>query len=410
MFCDAVAQEVLWNVPAAAQAFAGEWDLLVEVTARPGVTDPVALTAREALRVCLAPGVPDGALVQTAVQYLVSAAPGTPLDPDGLSRFFHNPLIQSAVCITRDQWDAGARPPLRYAHEVSASPEAVVVIDIAGLSDSQLTELSRQRLLALSRDEMKAVQKYFGDEEVGRSRAARGLPRGATDVELEMIAQTWSEHCKHKIFNASIRYSEGGREERIDSLFRTYIRATTETVRTRRGFLRSVFHDNSGVIEFDRQTLVCFKVETHNSPSALDPYGGAITGIVGVNRDIMGTGLGARPIFNTNVLCFASPDTPAADVPPGPSAPAPGPRRGAPRDRRRRQPVRYSRGGGARSCSTKATSESRWSSAGPGACSPRGSAGGTPARRRCVPETSPSWPAEGSARTGSTGRPSPRRR
>ena len=85
----------------------------------------------------------------------------------------------------------------------------------------------------------------------------------------------------------------------------------------KRRFLRSVFHDNSGVISFDRETLVCFKAETHNSPSALDPYGGAITGIVGVNRDIMGTGLGARPIFNTNVLCFASPHTPASEVPPG---------------------------------------------------------------------------------------------
>ena len=317
VFCDAVAQEMVWNAPAAARAFAGEWDLLVEVTSRPGVTDPVALTAREALRVCLAEGVPPGALVQTAVQYLVAAAPGTSLDAHELSGFFHNPLIQSAVCITRNEWAAGARPPLRYAHEVSASPEAVAVIDIAGLSDSELAELSRQRLLALSRDEMKAVQAYFGDEAVGRSRAARGLPRGATDVELEMIAQTWSEHCKHKIFNALIRYSEGGREERIDSLFRTYIRATTEAVAKKRRFLRSVFHDNSGVIAFDRQTLVCFKAETHNSPSALDPYGGAITGIVGVNRDIMGTGLGARPIFNTNVLCFASPDTPSADVPRG---------------------------------------------------------------------------------------------
>ena len=122
-----------------------------------------------------------------------------------------------------------------------------------------------------------------------------------------MIAQTWSEHCKHKIFNATIRYREAGREEVIRSLFRTYIRATTEALRKRQRFLRSVFHDNSGVIAFDRSTLVCFKVETHNSPSALDPYGGAITGIVGVNRDILGTGMGARPIFNTDVLCFGYP-------------------------------------------------------------------------------------------------------
>ena len=317
VFCDEVAQELLWNGHAAESAFAGGWDFMVEVTARPGVTDPVALTARDALGVCLPAGVPAEACIQTAAQYLVATVPGAFVDTDELARFFHNPLIQTAVCISRAQWADGGRPPSRYAHEVEVSPASVTVIELAGLSDSQLGLLSRERLLALSRDEMKAVQAYFGDERVRASRAARGLPEGATDVELEMIAQTWSEHCKHKIFNAIIRYNEAGREERIDSLFRTYIRATTEAVGKKRKFLRSVFHDNSGVIAFDRRTLVCFKAETHNSPSALDPYGGAITGIVGVNRDIMGTGLGARPIFNTDVLCFAALDTPASEVPQG---------------------------------------------------------------------------------------------
>ncbi|MGO9307595.1 MAG: AIR synthase-related protein, partial [Spirochaetia bacterium] len=225
--------------------------------------------------------------------------------------------VQSAVCITRAEWAAGSRPPSCYPHAVPPSAETVAVVDISALSDPEMIRLSRERLLALSLDEMKAVQGYFGDTGTRRAREERGLPPGATDVELEMIAQTWSEHCKHKIFNAAIAYTEAGREERIDSLFRTYIRATTEAMAKKRGFLRSVFHDNSGVIAFDRRTLVCFKVETHNSPSALDPYGGAITGIVGVNRDIMGTGLGARPIFNTNFLCFAPLDTPGSDVPPG---------------------------------------------------------------------------------------------
>src|SRR5271157_4678734 len=317
VFCDAVAQEMLWDTPAADRAFSGEWDLLVEVTVRPGVTDPVALTARGALGECLPDGVPRDALIQTAVQYLVAIAPGASVEPSELSRFFFNPLVQSAVCITRAEWAQGRRLPSRYPHAVPPSAETVAVVDLSALSDSELIHLSRERLLALSLAEMKAVQRYFADEGVRGARAARGLPPGATDVELEMIAQTWSEHCKHKIFNATIHYTEGGREERIDSLFRTYVQATTEAVAKRRGFLRSVFHDNSGVIAFDRKTLVCFKAETHNSPSALDPYGGAITGIVGVNRDIMGTGMGARPIFNTNVLCFAPPDTPGSDVPPG---------------------------------------------------------------------------------------------
>ena len=121
------------------------------------------------------------------------------------------------------------------------------------------------------------------------------------------MAQSWSEHCKHKIFNAKITYYDGFKTAVIDSLFDTYIKNTTSEVDTKKGFLRSVFHDDSGVIEFDSSNLICFKVETHNSPAALDPYGGSITGIVGVNRDILGTAKSARPIFNTNVLCFAPP-------------------------------------------------------------------------------------------------------
>ncbi len=313
VFRDEVAQEMLIGENAAGRDDGWEW--LVEVSARPGVTDPVALTAREALGVCLPSGVPADAVIQTAVQYLLAMS--SKVDPDRLARFFHNPLVQSAICISRATWKGGLRPPARYPHHVAESAADVVVFDLAGLSDARLEALSRQRLLALSREEMKAVQAWFSAPGAAASRQARGLPAGATDVELEMIAQTWSEHCKHKIFNATVRYSENGREEIIHSLFRTFIRSTTEAVAKQRRFLRSVFHDNSGVIAFDGSTLLCFKVETHNSPSALDPYGGAITGIVGVNRDILGTGLGALPVFNTDVLCFASPDTPAGDVPAG---------------------------------------------------------------------------------------------
>jgi phosphoribosylformylglycinamidine synthase II len=317
VFQDAVAQEILADEYAAEKTFGGSWEHLVEVTAKPGVTDPVALTAREALQACLPAGVPRDAVIQTAVQYLVTLDSSHSVDSDLLARFFYNPLIQSAACMRRQEWIQGMRPARLYPHTVPASPSAVQGIELAGRSDEELTALSRARLLALSLEEMKAVQRFFMDEGTRRARQGRGLSAAATDVELEMIAQTWSEHCKHKIFNATIRYSEEGREETIHSLFRTCIRATTESIAKRRRFLRSVFHDNSGVIAFDRRTLVCFKAETHNSPSALDPYGGAITGIVGVNRDIMGTGVGARPLFNTNVLCFGFPDTPAAEVPAG---------------------------------------------------------------------------------------------
>ena len=337
VFCDPVAQRMLTDAPFVDGGLLPDWSFLVEVTSKPGVADPVAFTVRDALRQTLgADRFPAGAVAQTAMQYVVRADPVRDADlavreedlavrdADLAVRVvscLHNPLIQAARVLTRRQWDAGGRLPSLYPHTVPASPARVERFDLPAMDDGTLTRLSRSRLLALSPAEMKAVQAYYASPAVRAERARRGLPPEATDVELEMIGQTWSEHCKHKIFNARILYREGGREERIDSLFRTCIRAVTEEVAGKRDYLRSVFHDNSGVVQFDEETLLCFKAETHNSPSALDPYGGAITGIVGVNRDIMGTGQGARPIFNTDFLCFGFPDTPAAGVPEGLLAP-----------------------------------------------------------------------------------------
>ncbi len=295
------------------------WDCLIEVAPRPGVTDTVALTARQAIETVLGRPLPAEAVVQTARQHIfrgrLSAA-----DRTALAAALHNPLIQTALSLDGSAWRGGQRPPALYPHTVPPSPAAVERFAVASMSDEDLLALSRQRLLALNVEEMRAIRDYIAG--AGGERRAAGLPAEITDVELEMIAQTWSEHCKHKIFAASITYREGGREEQVDSLFRTCIRSTTERIAREKPFLKSVFHDNSGVIQVDEETLLAFKVETHNSPSALDPYGGAITGIVGVNRDILGTGQSARPIFNTNVLCFADPATPQALVPAGLLPPA----------------------------------------------------------------------------------------
>ena len=114
-------------------------------------------------------------------------------------------------------------------------------------------------------------------------------------MELEALAQTWSEHCKHKIFNAHINYTdEQGHIQAIDSLFKTFIARATEEIGQRVDWLVSVFHDNAGVIRLNEDWNLSMKVETHNTPSALDPYGGALTGIVGVNRDPFGTGKGCQ--------------------------------------------------------------------------------------------------------------------
>ncbi|MEN6615659.1 MAG: AIR synthase-related protein, partial [Syntrophorhabdus sp.] len=182
---------------------------------------------------------------------------------------------------------------------------------IGSMSIEDLMRLNRERTWALSRDELLTIKAYYADPSIIASRERAGLDARPFDVEIEALAQTWSEHCKHKIFNARIEYEEDGSVETIDSLFKTYVVGSTEEIRRKKGradFCLSVFKDNAGVIKFNRKNNLAFKVETHNTPSALDPYGGALTGIVGVNRDPFGTGMGARLAFNTDVFCFANPN------------------------------------------------------------------------------------------------------
>src|SRR3989344_3910368 len=155
--------------------------------------------------------------------------------------------------------------------------------------------MSRKMLLSLDKNEMRAVQKYY-----------RRLGREPEQIELETIAQTWSEHCKHKTFNAQINYTENGENKKINSLFKTYIKAATE--KSKKTWLVSVFSDNAGIIKFNSKYNIAMKAETPNHPSALDPYGGANTGVGGVIRDILGAGLGAKPFANTDVFCFAPHD------------------------------------------------------------------------------------------------------
>jgi phosphoribosylformylglycinamidine synthase subunit PurSL len=298
---------------------ASGWDWLVEIAYKPGVTDTLALTARQALSMRL-PEVATGGLVQTARLFVVRC-PKSALAPEAVKKAFSpmwNPLVQTAAFVTRAEWEGGARLPDPYPSVSVRDPAEPELFDLAAMGDAELEALSSSRLLALTLDEMRSVRAYFADPSAVRERAARGLGPLATDVEIEMIAQTWSEHCKHKIFNAEIEYSEeGGEPRRIRSLFKTYIKSTTEELAPKRPDLLSVFTDNAGVFRFDDSHAACVKAETHNSPSALDPYGGAITGIVGVNRDILGTGMGAKPLFNTDVLCFAPPSTPESEVPEG---------------------------------------------------------------------------------------------
>ena len=302
-FVDPIIQEYRIDQP-----LAQNFDWLVEVGFKPGVTDNVGKTAKEAIEWRLGRKLKEEEKVYTSTQYLF----GGNLKREDVERIctdlLGNSLIQRFEVWKTDEWVGKVEPKVP---KVRGDEEGrVEEIDLE-IPDQALLQLSQERLLVLDLREMKAIQNYLRNPLVIEGRKKLGLGRGMTDVELEAIAQTWSEHCKHKIFNASIDYlDEQGNKKLIDSLFKTYIKKTTEEIRSLLGnedFCVSVFDDNAGVIRFNENYHLVFKVETHNTPSALDPYGGALTGIVGVNRDPFGTGKGAKLIFNVDIFCFASP-------------------------------------------------------------------------------------------------------
>ncbi len=286
----------------------GHVGVTLEVHPLPGVMDPAAQSVEEAIKELL--GVD------------VQASTGTRYDLEGLAaedakalaaRLLFNPVVQAL-------------------HDQPFHPEALphgepyefkpISVEITTLDDAGLERLSREGHLFLSLGEMRAIQQQY-----------QTLGREPTDIELETLAQTWSEHCVHKTLKSDYHYT-GPKSDTIDwqnrpgvtvhddgsvtianLLKNTVAAATHELIESGIDWTLSIFHDNSGVVAFDDDYGVCIKVETHNHPSALEPYGGAATGIGGCIRDIIGTGLAAKPIANTDVFCVAPPDT--TDVPAG---------------------------------------------------------------------------------------------
>lgn len=301
LFTDAVVQESFW-----AQRPPMSCDWIVQVGFLPGVTDNVGHTAMRALEDIYEQ--PLEGSVYTSVLYLMRGI----LQPQEVERVVRdllaNPLIQQWRITAAAEWHDG--PAAFLPAPVAGIQKPPQVRTIALERDEQaLMHLSQEGLLSLSLPEMRAIQTYFRAPQRHQQRQPYGLGTAPTDVELEALAQTWSEHCKHKIFNSTIYYrDQDGTETTYQSLFKHFVVRATEEIGQRVDWLVSVFHDNAGVIKFNEQWNLVMKVETHNTPSALDPYGGAITGIVGVNRDPFGTGKGCQLLFNTDVLCFAPPD------------------------------------------------------------------------------------------------------
>jgi len=294
------------------RGLADGFDWMIEVGFRPGVTDNVGKTARESVELLLGEKV-NG--VYTSRQYIINGNISRRNTERIASDLLANELIERFEIVDGNEWnqEKGMAPYVpKVVGEESLRTEE---IDL-NVSDRKLLEISSKMILALNLSEMKIIQDYLADERVLKEREKTGLGKRITDAEIECLAQTWSEHCKHKIFNSLINYEdEHGTITVIDSLFNSYIKASTREIRDERGeddFCLSVFVDNAGIIKFNDEYNLVFKVETHNSPSALDPYGGALTGIVGVNRDPFGTGKGSKLIFNTDVFCFASPFYPGS--------------------------------------------------------------------------------------------------
>ena len=311
-------------------AFAEPEDaLVIEVYFKPGVMDTVALSTAQALRDL---GIETDS-VRTGVRYEIVPQPDD-RDIPKICRLLANECIHDVSIGTR---------PLAPAPEPPVYRLSLRRVEIRGLDDAGLERLSREGHLFLSLAEMRAIQDHYRD-------------RDPTDLEIETLAQTWSEHCIHKTFKSAILYrgapfpqvnqgilggqsafrlppsapaskddSRTGQGDatnvdiRYDNLLAdTIARATDELIAEGRGpECLSVFKDNAGIIGFDDEFGVAFKVETHNHPSAIEPYGGAATGVGGCIRDILGCGLGAKPIANTDVFCVAPPDWPVDAVPKG---------------------------------------------------------------------------------------------
>ncbi|DAC64880.1 MAG TPA: phosphoribosylformylglycinamidine synthase [Candidatus Thalassarchaeaceae archaeon] len=282
--------------------------IAIKVGFKPGVTDNAGQAGLDGLRTIF-PEISSASQVATAMTYLFWGVPGD-ISPNWLSSKLHNQMIERSSISDSKDCQKSVWPSLDFPErpKLTQKPSATVNLEV---SDEELIQISEKGLLALNLEEMKAIQENYRDPKVRAARVELGLPEKApTDAELECLAQTWSEHCCHKIFASKIHHVdfETGEDTYIDSLFKTHIMKPTLDIQSEVNWLLSIFHDNSGVIAWNDDWSLCIKAETHNSPSALDPFGGAMTGIVGVNRDILGTGLGARPIANTDVFCFGPPD------------------------------------------------------------------------------------------------------
>jgi phosphoribosylformylglycinamidine synthase subunit PurSL len=277
---------------------------VVDVFFHPGVTDTLAESVITGARML---GIADLEAVETGRRYILDARLSASDAATIAHQLLYNPVIQRYALYKAGASNQDAAADIGKA--ARSEPSRIVsTIPLTTMDDEQLLEVSRAGLLALNLDEMRTIQRYYREQ-----------GREPTDVELETLAQTWSEHCSHKTFKATIEYREVDGQgnvlasETIPGLLKHYIMSATEQVRP--SWLVSAFSDNAGIIRYTDGQDIAFKVETHNHPSAIEPFGGANTGVGGVIRDVLG--VSAQPIACTDVLCFGPAATPADEIPAG---------------------------------------------------------------------------------------------
>jgi phosphoribosylformylglycinamidine synthase II len=291
---------------------------IVDVSFHAGVTDTLAESVQAGASML---GITGLERVETGKRYILDQRLSMDEVHNITNALLYNPVIQQYVLQngngeTRSSVSSspdmnGHTGTTNHAQQDPANriPTYIRLTDLTG---EQLLELSRTGLLALNLDEMRAIQQHYREQ-----------GREPTDVELETLAQTWSEHCSHKTFKATIHYreldSDGNllEEQTINSLLKQYIMRATQ--QTKRPWVVSAFNDNAGIVRFTASQDIAFKVETHNHPSAIEPFGGANTGVGGVIRDVLG--VSAQPIACTDILCFGPRDTSSEELPPGVLAP-----------------------------------------------------------------------------------------
>ncbi|MBM4427727.1 MAG: phosphoribosylformylglycinamidine synthase, partial [Chloroflexi bacterium] len=295
LLSDPVTQRITWDELPAPLTPPKADTVILEVSLRPGVTDPVAA---EIVRAAHEIGLNSVHRAATGQRFIL-----TGLD-ESQTPLLANQLLANNVI---QHWKVGSIEP-SFPEEVESSGQ-VETITICNLSDDQLLALSKDRRAALDLAEMQAIRAYCQKEN-----------RDLTDVEFETIAQTWSEHCVHKTFKANVTIDDRrqttdvyGPSSTVNGLIKTYLKSATDKINV--PWVISAFVDNAGIIDFDDEFEISFKAETHNHPSAIEPFGGANTGVGGVIRDILG--VSAKPIANTDVLCFGKQNVSFDELPEG---------------------------------------------------------------------------------------------